>query len=60
MSFDFVENFQLFEELVEKLKNLHIDSAEFCCLKAIILFNPGKCFLGPYFFNILLPFTILG
>ena len=43
MSFDFVENFQLFEEQVEKLKNLHIDSAEFCCLKAIILFNPGKC-----------------
>ena len=42
MSFDFVENFQLFEEQVEKLKNLHIDSAEFCCLKAIILFNPGE------------------
>lgn len=41
MAFDSAENLRLFEEQVEKLKNLHIDSAEFCCLKAIILFNPG-------------------
>lgn len=41
-TFDSAENLRLFEEQVEKLKNLHIDSAEFCCLKAIILFNPGK------------------
>lgn len=41
MAFDSVEHLRLFEEQVEKLKNLHIDSAEFCCLKAIILFNPG-------------------
>ena len=46
MAFDSAENLRLFEEQVEKLKNLHIDSAEFCCLKAIILFNPGgKSFL---------------
>ena len=42
VAFDSAENQRLFEEQVEKLKNLHIDSAEFCCLKAIILFNPGK------------------
>ena len=42
MLFDSAENLRLFEEQVEKLKNLQIDSAEFCCLKAIILFNPGK------------------
>ncbi len=42
MAFDSAENLRLFEEQVEKLKNLHIDSAEFCCLKAIILFNPGE------------------
>lgn len=41
-AFDSAENLRLFEEQVEKLKNLHIDSAEFCCLKAILLFNPGK------------------
>ncbi|KAJ7339605.1 hypothetical protein OS493_006009 [Desmophyllum pertusum] len=42
MAFDSVEHLRLFEEQVEKLKNLHIDSAEFCCLKAIILFNPDS------------------
>ncbi|RMX45335.1 hypothetical protein pdam_00000863, partial [Pocillopora damicornis] len=41
-TFDSAENLRLFEEQVEKLKNLHIDSAEFCCLKAIILFNPDS------------------
>ena len=30
------------KEQVEKLKNLHVDSAEFSCLKAVVLFNPGK------------------
>ena len=35
-------NQYIFQEQVEKLKNLHIDSAEFSCLKAIVLFTPGK------------------
>ncbi|EDO42277.1 predicted protein [Nematostella vectensis] len=35
-------NMKLFEEQVEKLKNMHIDSAEFACLKAIVLFNPDS------------------
>lgn len=53
MAFDSAENLRLFEEQVEKLKNLHIDSAEFCCLKAIILFNPGgQWFLFSLFNNI--------
>lgn len=46
--FDFVENFRLFEEQVEKFKNLYIDFVEFCCFKVIIFFNLGKwikCFL---------------
>ena len=36
------ENMKIFQEQVVKLKSLHIDSAEFSCLKAIILFNPGE------------------
>jgi hypothetical protein len=34
-------NMKLFEEQVDKLRGLQIDSAEFACLKAIVLFNPG-------------------
>ena len=38
-------SFKAFEELVEKFKNLHTDAAEFSCLKALVLFNPGNCSL---------------
>ena len=36
---DVIRNFQ---EQVEKLKALHIDSAEYTCMKAIVLFTTGK------------------
>lgn len=55
MACDSAENLRLFEEQVEKLKNLHIDSAEFCCLKGIILFNPGEylCVFTPSYYCLL-------
>lgn len=31
-----------FQEQVEKLKALHVDSAEYSCLKAIVLFTTGE------------------
>lgn len=34
--------FVFFQEQVEKLKALHVDSAEYSCLKAIVLFTTGK------------------
>ena len=41
-SCSYAETLKVFEEQVDKFKNLHIDSAEFSCLKALVLFNPGK------------------
>ena len=35
------DSMQLFEELVDKFKFLQTDPAEFSCLKALVLFNPG-------------------
>ncbi|ESO88110.1 hypothetical protein LOTGIDRAFT_126514 [Lottia gigantea] len=35
----FMENIRTFQDHVEKLKNLHIDTAEYSCLKAIALFS---------------------
>jgi len=37
----FMDNIRVFQEHVEKLKSLHVDSAEYSCLKAIVLFNSG-------------------
>lgn len=37
---NFMDHVRIFQEQVEKLKNLHVDSAEFSCLKAVVLFNP--------------------
>lgn len=34
----------VFQEQVEKLKALHVDSAEYSCLKAIVLFTTGEFF----------------
>ena len=39
---EYNENLRVFEEQVAKLKSLQLDATELCCLKAIILFNPGK------------------
>lgn len=46
----FMDHIRIFQEQVEKLKALHVDSAEYSCLKAIVLFTSGKsrrgCMLG--------------
>lgn len=38
----FMDHIRIFQEQVEKLKALHVDSAEFSCLKAIVLFTTGE------------------
>lgn len=37
-----MDHIRIFQEQVEKLKALHVDSAEYSCLKAIVLFTTGK------------------
>ncbi|KFO77705.1 Nuclear receptor subfamily 2 group F member 1-A, partial [Cuculus canorus] len=39
----FMDHIRIFQEQVEKLKALHVDSAEYSCLKAIVLFTSGRC-----------------
>lgn len=38
----FMDHIRIFQEQVEKLKALHVDPAEYSCLKAIVLFTSGK------------------
>ena len=38
----FMDHIRIFQEQVEKLKGLHVDSAEYSCLKAIVLFSSGR------------------
>lgn len=38
----FMDHIRVFQEQVEKLKVLHVDSAEYSCIKAIVLFTSGK------------------
>lgn len=38
----FMDHIRIFQEQVEKLKCLHVDTAEYSCLKAIVLFTTGK------------------
>ncbi|XP_064619711.1 nuclear receptor subfamily 2 group F member 1-A-like isoform X2 [Lineus longissimus] len=38
----FMDHIRIFQEQVEKLKTLHVDSAEYSCLKAIVLFSTDK------------------
>lgn len=47
----FMDHIRIFQEQVEKLKALHVDSAEYSCLKAIVLFSSGE--LRLLFFQIL-------
>lgn len=37
----FMEHIHIFQEQVDKLKMLHVDAAEYSCLKAIVLFSSG-------------------
>lgn len=34
---------RIMDELVTVLRDLHLDDAEFACLKAIVFFDPGEC-----------------
>uniref|UniRef100_U3I5X9 NR LBD domain-containing protein n=1 Tax=Anas platyrhynchos platyrhynchos TaxID=8840 RepID=U3I5X9_ANAPP len=36
----FMDHIRVFQEQVEKLKALHVDAAEYACLKAVALFSP--------------------
>lgn len=38
----FMDHIRIFQEQVEKLKALHVDSAEYSCIKAIVLFTTGE------------------
>ncbi len=38
----FMDHVRIFQEQVEKLKALHVDTAEYTCMKAIVLFTTGK------------------
>ncbi len=41
----FMDHIRIFQEQVEKLKALHVDSAEYTCMKAIVLFTTGKHYM---------------
>ncbi len=41
----YMDHIRIFQEQVEKLKALHVDFAEYSCMKAIVLFTTGKAFL---------------
>ncbi len=41
----FMDHIRIFQEQVEKLKALHVDSAEYSCLKAVVLFSSGMYLL---------------
>ena len=38
----FMDHIRMFQEQVEKLKTLQVDSAEYSCLKAVVLFSSGQ------------------
>ncbi|XP_014681927.1 PREDICTED: nuclear receptor subfamily 2 group F member 1-A-like [Priapulus caudatus] len=42
----FMDHIRIFQEQVEKLKSLHVDSAEYSCLKAVVLFTTDACGLS--------------
>jgi len=41
----FMDHIRLFQDQLDKLRALHVDSAEYSCLKAIVLFNAGLLFI---------------
>ncbi|KGL81004.1 COUP transcription factor 2, partial [Tinamus guttatus] len=42
----FMDQIRIFQDQVEKLNRLQVDSAEYSCLKAIALFTPDACGLS--------------
>uniref|UniRef100_A0A8C3J0J9 Nuclear receptor subfamily 2 group F member 6 n=1 Tax=Calidris pygmaea TaxID=425635 RepID=A0A8C3J0J9_9CHAR len=43
----FMDQIRIFQDQVEKLNRLQVDSAEYSCLKAIALFTPGRSVPSP-------------
>ncbi len=39
----FMDNIRVFTDQIEKLRSIHVDAAEYSCLKAIVLFTSGQC-----------------
>ena len=50
----FMDHIRIFQEQVEKLKALHVDAAEYSCMKAIVLFTTGKIII---FFSLRIVWT---
>lgn len=48
----FMDQVRVFQDQVDKLNRLQVDTAEYSCLKAIALFSPGK-FVGFFFLGYL-------
>ena len=44
----FMDHIRIFQEQVEKLKLLHVDSAEYTLMKAVVLFTTGRKTLGHF------------
>ncbi|CAB4068565.1 NR2F3 [Lepeophtheirus salmonis] len=42
----FMDQIRIFQEQVEKLKGLHVDPAEYSCMKAVVLFTTDACGLS--------------
>ena len=38
----FMDHIRVLQEQVERLRVLHVDAAEYACLKAVALFSPGE------------------
>lgn len=38
----YMDHIRVFQDQVERLQRLHVDSAEYSCLKALVLFSSGK------------------
>ena len=43
----YMDHIRIFQEQTDKLKALHVDSAEYSCMKAIVLFTTGKLHFFP-------------
>merc|ERR1711863_136891 len=40
---NFMDHIRIFQEQVEKLKALHVDAAEYSCMKSVVLFTTDAC-----------------
>lgn len=45
----FLDHVRILQDQVDKLKALHVDPAEYACLKAIVIFTPGMYEICGYF-----------